>query len=130
MKPSLGLIGQIALPVTDVDRSEQFYATVVGLPKLFRFGDLSIFDCAGVRLMLEKARDPAGIKPQGCIYFRCDDIDQAVIELGNRGADFHRAPFCVARMDDHNLWMAFFEDPDGHSLAVMHEAPKDYLSAL
>jgi hypothetical protein len=24
-------------------------------------------------------------------------------------------------MDDHDLWMAFFEDPDGHTLAVMQE---------
>jgi hypothetical protein len=29
-------------------------------------------------------------------------------------------------MDDHDLWMAFFTDPDGHMLAVMHEAPKGY----
>ena len=31
-------IGQIALPVSDVDRSEAFYKDVLGLPKLFRFG--------------------------------------------------------------------------------------------
>jgi hypothetical protein len=24
-------------------------------------------------------------------------------------------------MDDHDLWMAFFEDPDGHTFAVMQE---------
>ena len=48
-------IGQIALPVTDVDRAEAFYADVLGLPKLYRFGDLTFFDCAGVRLLLEKA---------------------------------------------------------------------------
>jgi hypothetical protein len=29
-------------------------------------------------------------------------------------------------MDDHDLWMAFFADPDGHTLALMHEAPKGY----
>jgi methylmalonyl-CoA/ethylmalonyl-CoA epimerase len=29
-------------------------------------------------------------------------------------------------MDDHDLWMAFFDDPDGHNLAVMQEAPKGY----
>jgi methylmalonyl-CoA/ethylmalonyl-CoA epimerase len=29
-------------------------------------------------------------------------------------------------MDDHDLWMAFFEEPDGNTLALMQEAPKDY----
>jgi hypothetical protein len=29
-------------------------------------------------------------------------------------------------MDDHDLWMAFFADPDGHTLALMQEAPKGY----
>jgi hypothetical protein len=32
-------------------------------------------------------------------------------------------------MEDHDLWMAFFNDPDGHSLALMHEAPKGYIPA-
>ena len=32
-------------------------------------------------------------------------------------------------MEDHDLWMAFFEDPDGHTLALMHEAPKGYSPA-
>ena len=43
---NLSQIGQIALPVSDVDRSEEFYATVVGLRKLYRYGNLSFFDCA------------------------------------------------------------------------------------
>jgi hypothetical protein len=30
-------------------------------------------------------------------------------------------------MEDHDLWMAFFEDRDGHTLAVMQEAPKAYV---
>ena len=35
-------------------------------------------------------------------------------------------PHLVARMDDHDLWMAFFKDPDGHVFALMMEAPKGY----
>ena len=52
---TLSQIGQIALAVSDVDRAEAFYGDVLGLKKLFRFGDLTFFDCAGVRLLLEKA---------------------------------------------------------------------------
>jgi hypothetical protein len=36
----------------------------------------------------------------------------------------HR-PHLVAAMDGHDPWMAFFDDPDGHTPAVMQEAPKD-----
>jgi hypothetical protein len=40
--------------------------------------------------------------------------------------DFTHPPHRIAPMDDHDLWMAFFKDPDGHTLAVMQEAPKGY----
>jgi methylmalonyl-CoA/ethylmalonyl-CoA epimerase len=123
---NIGQIGQIALPARDVDRAEAFYENVLGLRKLFRFGDLTFFDCAGVRLLLEKAVDTENFKPQGCIYFRCADIALAVAELKRRGLAFASEPRLIAQMDDHDLWMAFFNDPDGHTLALMQEAPKGY----
>jgi hypothetical protein len=30
-------------------------------------------------------------------------------------------------MEDHDLYRAFFTDPDGHVLALMQEAPRDYV---
>jgi len=122
MALSLGPIGQIALPVSDVDRAEAFYEQALGLRKLYRFGDLTFFDCAGVRLLLEKGN----VKPQGVIYFRCADIALAVGELSARGVKFDDKPHLIAKMDDHDLWMTFFKDPDGHTLALMQEAPKGY----
>jgi methylmalonyl-CoA/ethylmalonyl-CoA epimerase len=97
---------------------------VLGLPKQYRFGDLTFFDCAGVRLLLEKSE--GAITPQGCIYFRCADIALTVGELTRRGVTFTHKPHLIAKMDDHDLWMAFFADPDGHTLAVMQDAPKGY----
>lgn len=126
---NLSQIGQIALPVSDVDRSEEFYATVVGLRKLYRFGNLSFFDCAGVRLLLEKVHDGSTPRQAGCIYFRCADISLTVTELKRRGVTLTHQPHRIAKMDDHDLWMAFFDDPDGHTLAVMQEAPKGYVPA-
>lgn len=123
---NLNHIGQIALAVGDVDRSEAFYAERLGLRKLYRFGDLTFFDCAGVRLMLEKASDLQDIARASVIYFRCADIALAVRELEQRGVRFSSKPHLIAPMDDHDLWMAFFTDPDGHTLALMQEAPKDY----
>jgi methylmalonyl-CoA/ethylmalonyl-CoA epimerase len=122
---NLSQIGQIALPVLDVDRAETFYEKMLGLRKLYRFGDLTFFDCAGVRLLLEKSRDMDGVK-RGCIYFRCADIALAVAELTQRGLSFDSPPHLIAKMNDHDLWMTFFKDPDGHTLALMQEAPKGY----
>jgi hypothetical protein len=30
-------------------------------------------------------------------------------------------PHLIAKMPDHELWMTFFRDPDGHTLALMTE---------
>ena len=126
---NLDHIGQIALAVGDVDRAEAFYRDVLKLRKLYRFGDLTFFDCAGVRLMLEKARSPEDTPKSSVIYFRCADIALAVRELEKRGVAFQSKPHLIAKMDDHDLWMAFFTDPDGHTLALMQEAPKGHTPA-
>ena len=52
---NLSGIGQIALASGDVDQAEAFYRDQLGLRRLYRFGDLCFFDCAGVRLMIERA---------------------------------------------------------------------------
>ena len=122
----LSHIGQIALAVRDVDRAEKFFGETMGFRNLFRFGDLSFFDCAGVRLLLEKATDEQEASRSSVIYFRCADIALAVRELKSRGVRFDSPPHLIAKMDDHDLFMAFFTDPDGHVLALMQEAPKGY----
>jgi catechol 2,3-dioxygenase-like lactoylglutathione lyase family enzyme len=123
---NLDHIGQIALATTDVDRAEAFYAGTLGLRRLYRFGDLVFFDCAGVRLMIEKAHTADDVSHASVIYFRCADIALAVRELERRSVAFTQTPHLIAEMDDHDLWMAFFADPDGHTLALMQEAPKGY----
>ena len=114
-------LGQFALPVSDADRAEQFYADTLGLKRLFRFGDLVFFDCDGVRLMLEGTTGT--IAPTGgvCHYFKVKDIDSAVVGLANNGLVFDDEPHLIANMPDHELWMTFFRDPDGHTLALMEE---------
>ncbi len=117
----LGRIGQIALSVADADRAEAFYGQVLGLPQLYRYGSLVFFDCAGVRLMLEgtskQAQPDAGV----CHYFVVPAIDAAYAELRGRGVQFVDEPHLIAKMPDHELWMVFLNDPDGHLLALMEE---------
>ena len=117
----LARIGQIALPVSDPDRAETFYGETLGLQKLFRFGTLVFFDCAGVRLMLEGSTKSVQPATGVCHYFRVDSIGDSVAELKGRGLRFEDDPHLIARMPDHELWMTFFKDPDGHLLALMEE---------
>ena len=117
----LGVIGQIALHVSDVDRAERFYRDTLGLPPLFRFGNLVFLDCAGVRLMLEGGHESTGRREQFCVYFRISQIKAVVAALRARQVYFERDPQLVARMPDHELWMAFMHDPDGNLLALMEE---------
>jgi methylmalonyl-CoA/ethylmalonyl-CoA epimerase len=121
---SVSAIGQIALGVSDVDQAEAFFGGKLGLRKLFRFGDLSFFDCAGVRLLVEKSANPG--KSASVLYFRCADIALAKRELEAKGVVFSDQPHRIAAMEDHDLWMTFFNDPDGHVMALMMEAPKGY----
>ncbi len=119
----LGRLGQFALPVSDANRSEAFYGDALGLTRLFRFDDLVFFDCDGVRLMLEGTTEEI-VPSHVCHYFSVDDIDAAVSALTSRGVPFTQPPHLIAEMPDHDLWMAFFTDPDSHTLALMEERGK------
>ena len=117
----LGQIGQIAVPVADVDRAIEFYRDILGVRFLFRAPPgLGFFDCGGVRLMLdEPAAAQAG--QSSVLYYRVEDLDAAAAILSDRGVVFEADPHLVAKLPDHELWMAFFRDPDGNLLAMMSE---------
>ena len=122
----LNQIGQIAVTVDDAVVAERFYAETLGFRKLFRFGNLIFFDCAGVRLLVEKS-DQQPFKPSSSVvYFKTPDIAIAARDLKAKGVAFVDEPHLIAPMEDHDLWMTFFKDPSGNLLALMHEAPKGY----
>jgi methylmalonyl-CoA/ethylmalonyl-CoA epimerase len=74
----------------DVDRATAFYTDTLRLPFLFRFGDLSFFDCSGIRLMASKPEKPEFDHPGSELYFRVPDIGAACRELGDRGVPVRR----------------------------------------
>jgi methylmalonyl-CoA/ethylmalonyl-CoA epimerase len=39
----------------------------------------------------------------------------------SRGLKFDDEPHFIAKMPDHDLWLATFRDPDGNTLALMCE---------
>jgi len=118
----LSQLGQIALPVSNADASEAFYANSLGLRALFRFGELVFFDCGGIRLMLDgNAKSPVDVGTGVCHYFKAPQIEAITADMKSKGVVFEAEPHLVAKMPDHELWMAFFRDPDGHLLALMEE---------
>jgi methylmalonyl-CoA/ethylmalonyl-CoA epimerase len=117
----LSSIGQIALQVTDIERATAFYRDVLGLPHLFSVPRMAFFDCAGVRLLLGVPEPGEERRAGAVLYFRVADIDAAAAALRGRGVRLEQEPAMVARMPDHELWMAQFRDPDGNALELMCE---------
>jgi catechol 2,3-dioxygenase-like lactoylglutathione lyase family enzyme len=115
----LAQIGQIAITVKDAERSVPFYRDVLGLRFLFQFPNLAFFDCAGIRLMLSSTPEPE--THSSVIYFQVDDLRKAYETLLARGAVFEGEPNMIAKMPDHELWMAFLRDPDRNLLGLMCE---------
>jgi methylmalonyl-CoA/ethylmalonyl-CoA epimerase len=114
-------IGQIAVTVLDLPRAEAFYKNVLGLRHLFSVnGQMAFFDC-GARLML--GLPEAGQPPRGnsILYFQVGDIRAAHATLVSHGVKIVQAPHLVARMPDHELWLAFFEDSEGNTMSLMAE---------
>ena len=119
----LSTIGQVAITVTDVDRAVGFYRDSLGMKLLFQVPNMGFFDAGGVRLMLSGSEEP-GENHSSILYFKVRDIQAAFQILSGRGVDFEREPHLVARLSDHDLWMAFFRDPDRNLMALMSEVGK------
>ena len=117
----LSTIGQIALTVRDSSRSVAFYRDVLGMKLLFEMPGMGFFDCNGIRLMLSGSE--TGETYSTIVYFKVPDIRVAYETLRGREVAFDREPHMIARMPEHELWMAFFRDPDCNLLALMTEVP-------
>jgi methylmalonyl-CoA/ethylmalonyl-CoA epimerase len=119
--PAISHIGQIAIIVKDVDRAINFYLNNLGLPLLFRAGNLAFLQCAQTRLMLDAAAEPEFDHPSSILYFSVPDINAAHERMKALGVEFRDQPHMIARMPDHELWMTFFKDTEGNTLALMSE---------
>lgn len=111
---------QIAITCKDVERATAFYRDALGLPFLFSAPPgLSFFDCGGVRLMLSKAEGEAA--GTSALYYLVDDIQAARDSLAAKGVTFVGEPHMIARMPDHELWLAEFRDSENNVMALMEE---------
>ena len=119
---ALGEIGQIAITVSDLEKAVAFYRDALGMKHLFNAPpSLAFFAAGNVRLMLGRPEKPDSERVGCALYFKVADIQAAREALAARGVAFEVEPHRLAKMPDHELWMAFFRDPDRNLLALMCE---------
>jgi catechol 2,3-dioxygenase-like lactoylglutathione lyase family enzyme len=120
---SLAHIEQIAQPVKDLDRAVEFYRAKLGMTYLFASNGLAFFDCGGIRLMLSKPERAEFDHPGSVLYFKVADVIEAHEAMLTRGVEFIDEPHKIATMDTYDLWMAFFHDTEGNTLAITANIP-------
>jgi catechol 2,3-dioxygenase-like lactoylglutathione lyase family enzyme len=120
---ALDRIGQIAIRAKDLPRAVQFYRDTLGMRFLFQVPNLAFFDCGGVRLMLGLPEGDFD-HPGSVLYYKVADLNANYEALKRRNVDFIDAPHIIATMPDHDLWMVFFHDSEGNTLALMSEVPR------
>lgn len=113
-------IGQIAIVCQDIDRATAFYRDKLGLRFLFSAPPrLAFFDCGGVRLMISTSEGEA--VGTSVLYFVVNDIQANCTALAAKGVQFVGDPHMIARMPDHELWLAEFRDSENNVMALMEE---------
>jgi catechol 2,3-dioxygenase-like lactoylglutathione lyase family enzyme len=113
-----------AVPVTDMERSKQFYGETLGLPQTseggfpeFKLGDNGFLYLLSLESIGSQFRAPhdAGFA------LRVADVHEAREELEAKGVEFRGEV-----LDTGVCHMAFFADPDGNQLVLhRHYAPRE-----
>ena len=119
--PGLTRIGQILVPVSDLQRAVVFYREALGMKFLFEVPRMAFFDCGGIRMMLGLPEGDGPAQTATVIYYKVDDIRESFEVLTARGVTFKGEPHFIARLPDHDLWMVFLTDSEGNLLALMSE---------
>jgi catechol 2,3-dioxygenase-like lactoylglutathione lyase family enzyme len=114
-------VGQIAIVVHDLERQVAFYRDTLGFPFLFQIPNSAFFQAGSVRLMLSRPEKPEFDHPPSILYYKVGDIQAAHRTLVSRGVRFEGEPHFLAKMPDHDLWMAFFYDAEDNMMALMSE---------
>ena len=114
-------IGQIGIPVQNLERAVTFYRDILGLPLLFQVPNLAFFQCNGIRLMLSLPEGAGTPTKASIIYYQVDDLQAAYATLQPHAVKLLDMPHMIAKMEDHDLWMFFMEDSEGNMIGVMSE---------
>ena len=104
------------------EAAKAFYGTVLGLRLIEDSPFALVFDANGTRLRVQKVQQ-ATVAPYTVLGWRVPDVRAAVQELAAKGIEFRRYP--GIEQDELGVWMApgntqvaWFRDPDGHTLSL------------
>ncbi|MFF2449504.1 VOC family protein [Neobacillus sp. NPDC058068] len=114
-------VGQIGVPVKDIDRAVAFYKDILALPLLFSMETMAFFECNGLRLLLSLPEQEQFAHPSSVIYFQVADIKESYQGLVEKGVNFIDEPHIVAKMGHTETWMTFFKDTEDNTHALMSE---------
>ena len=121
---SSATVGQLLIPVENLERATAYYRDTLGLPFLFTAPpQMSFFQAGNVRLLVGVPEAGQPHQRGAMTYFRVADIHAVYGTLEERGVSFLAAPHVVHRAPTYELWLSEFHDPDGNQLALMSEVP-------
>jgi catechol 2,3-dioxygenase-like lactoylglutathione lyase family enzyme len=116
-------LDHVAIAVADVERSQDFYETVLGLERVHEEWEVPVVLAAngsGIALFdraLHPSSTPDDVEPPAVrilhIAFRLprDGFDEARVSLREHGIE--------TRLSDHGISHSlYFEDPDGHQIEL------------
>ena len=115
----------VCVPTRDAEAARTFYGEVLGLPFAKRWGQMPAgeFETGNLTIAVMQS-DAFGLEFQPNnhpVALHVDDFEGARAELKSRGVQFKGDV-----LDSGVCYQAFFEDPDGNTLAIHHRyAPKD-----
>ena len=89
-------IGQLLIPVSDLDRAVAFYRDTLGLRLLFTAPpQMSFFQAGDVRLLIGVPEGDGAGSRSAMIYLKVADIRAVAATLESRGVSFMHAPHVV-----------------------------------
>ena len=109
----------ITIATKDFDAAVGFYGGVLGLPESKRWGKMPAaeFETGNLTIAVMQS-DAFGLEFRANnhpVELRVDDFEAARAELESRGVEFKGET-----IDSGVCFQAFFEDPDGNTLAIHH----------
>ncbi|MFC7782957.1 VOC family protein [Rossellomorea sp. GCM10028870] len=114
-------VGQIGIPVKDINRALDFYKDKLGLSLLFNTDSMAFFECDGLRLMLTLPEKEEFAHSSSVIYFQVNNIKDTYERLVGKEVTFIDEPHVVTKMGQTEMWMVFFKDTEDNTHALMSE---------
>lgn len=114
-------VGQIGVPVKDLNRALDFYKEKLGLSLLFNTDSMAFFECNGLRLMLSLPEKEEFAHSSSVIYFQVTNIKETYERLVDTEVIFIDEPHVVAKVGETETWMVFFKDTEDNTHALMSE---------